>query len=260
MPGGRLRWHNAKRKQLPPNYGVRNGLDALKSGFQPRLPMRSESLQSLAQITACVGILLTILGGYGAHYFGKAIEQTRTHEAAQQEEKITALSAEAQQATAASAELQKRLGPFEHTARELFPNLAEEPALASLHEEIKELKTRRSPRELSAPQREAVLVALRKFPRREMDITVVKNDPEAWQFAEQLKSTIEAGGWAVTSMTVGEFSVPIHGIFVSVRQTPAPEVAGELVGALEAAGIVPNGNVDPRQRSDRVNLVVATKE
>jgi hypothetical protein len=222
--------------------------------------MRSESLQSLAQITACVGILLTILGGYGAHYFGRAIEQTRTLEAAQQEEKLSALNAKAQQASAATAELQKQLEPFEQTARELFPNLVGEPALAKLHAELGELKTRHSPRELSAPQREAVLVALRKFTHREIDITVVKNDPEAWQFAEQLKSTIEAGGWRVLAMTVGEFSVPIRGIFVSVRQTPAPAEAGELVSALEAAGIVPNGNVDPRQRSERVNLVVATKE
>ncbi len=219
--------------------------------------MRPESLQTLAQVIACVGILLTVLGGYGAHYFEREIARAQADAATQREEGIRA---EGQRSLAASADMKSQLEPFEKLAGEMHPDLAREPALAKLREDVEGLKTRLSPRLLSAPQQETILVALRKYAPREIDITAVKGDPEAWQFAEQLKSAIEAGGWTVASLAPGDFSVPIRGIFVSVRQTPAPPAAGELVGALEAAGIVPNGNIDPRQRSERVNLVVATKD
>lgn len=219
--------------------------------------MRPESLFTLAQFTACVGVLLTILGGYGAHYFGRTIAREREREITQREENA---HEQTQRAVAASTGLRKQLEPFEQLAREFHPDAPPESALSKLREDVESLRERRAPRELTAAQQESLLVALRKNPPREIDITVIRNDPEAQSFAALLKTAIEAGGWRVVSMEPGDFSVPIRGLFVSVRQTPAPPAAGELVAALEAAGVVPNGNIDPRQRSERVNLVVATKE
>lgn len=219
--------------------------------------MRPESLVTLAQFTACVGILLAILGGFGAHYFGRAVDRERTRDAAQREENARD---ELQRTLAVSTEMRKQLEPFEQLARDFHPDLAPEPALARLREEVEGLKVRRAPRALTAAQQEAILVALRKTTPRDIDITIIRNDPEAARYAEVLKSAIEAGGWRVVTMEPGAFNVAIRGLFVSVRQTPAPPAAGELVNALEAAGIVPNGNIDPRQRSERVTLVVAAKD
>jgi len=48
-------------------------------------------------------------------------------------------------------------------------------------------------------------------------------DQEAFQFATSLKSTLETAGWRVNGVNQSMFSVPVHGVVISVKCEPPPE-------------------------------------
>jgi hypothetical protein len=118
---------------------------------------------------------------------------------------------------------------------------------------------RRRPRTLTQSQAAAISKTLATVPSARISVSAVLGDPEAVQYASQLRQAIIAGGWQVDSFRQSVFSEHLAGLLIFVGANPPPSEANVLFQGLRAAGLTAEGNVDPAANPDRISLVVGAQ-
>ena len=163
--------------------------------------------------------------------------------------------------------LQEKLKPFEQLASNRYPGMETDAALGKLYREIQEvrketalLNERTASRRLIGEQAQKVTTSLKKHSSQTVMLTSVMGDGEAFQFATDIKSVLEAGGWKVDGVNQAVFSGPIKGVLIKVAIDPPPEQALWLFEALKAGGLRSSGMLDKQLPPDRFELLVGSKE
>jgi hypothetical protein len=108
---------------------------------------------------------------------------------------------------------------------------------------------------LSARQAEVLATSLRASGAHELTLTMLSSDAEAVEFAQRLKSAIEAGGWAVHVVDEAGSPRSVVGLEV-VSPVPLPSHFATLLGALGRAGLQPKGM--SREEADELEVVVGS--
>jgi len=225
--------------------------------------MSAQLLQTLSQIAIAVGVIFTAFGGFGAYYFGKAVDREKEQETAKNE---AALRGNVDKLLDGNVVLQKKLEPFEKLAQQLHPAQGNDEALESLKRDLQHLTERAStiekqaaPRSLSERQIKQIAANLGPAPGGGVSVTSVMGDQEAFMFAVALKSVLERGGWKVDGVNQAIYTNPIRGLIITVRNEPAPNAADRLLGQLNATGFTTVGNLNPNQPENSVWLIVGSK-
>jgi tetratricopeptide (TPR) repeat protein len=115
--------------------------------------MNPSTLQTISQIGVVVGIILTGLGGFGAYYYGKVLDEQKDKAGSTKEQQ---LRADISKLLTGNELLQGRLEPFEKLAKQLHPSLDQEDALGKLHEELAHLDQRTGALQQQINQAEAI--------------------------------------------------------------------------------------------------------
>jgi hypothetical protein len=136
-------------------------------------------------------------------------------------------------------------------------------ALRSLQTATAEAQVRPTPvelppasRALSEDQFELLATSLRAAGSHELTVSSPRNDTEANELADRLKSAVEAAGWTVHGVQQVAVAEPVFGVQV-LAPVPLPAHATTLIGALGRAGLQPRGL--SRQSVDRLEVVVGSK-
>lgn len=115
--------------------------------------MNPSTLQTISQIGVGVGLTLAAIGGFGAYHYGRIVEALKESEASTREQK---LQSDITKLLEGNEALQRRLEPFEATARELHPSLTKEDALERLREELEHLDKRTGMLQQQVQQSQAI--------------------------------------------------------------------------------------------------------
>ncbi|MGH7336103.1 MAG: hypothetical protein ACREI7_00875 [Myxococcota bacterium] len=108
---------------------------------------------------------------------------------------------------------------------------------------------------LSARQAEVLATSLRASGTHELTLTTLSNDAEALEFAQRLKTAIEAGGWTVHGVNEAASERTVVGLEVRAPN-PLPAHFATLLGALGRAGLQPKGL--SRQQVDKLEVLVGS--
>ena len=162
-----------------------------------RSEMSIESLQTLSQIVALVGLLATGLGGFGSYYFGQKVDDARAEEF---RTRLDGLLADGKA-------LGARLEPFYELARAASPGLDQDAALARLREEIERLREIAAKHEftpLTPPLRAQFVTRVRslapELARAGFSVLITHetwSPPPTRQYAAQLAELLMEGGLQV---------------------------------------------------------------
>lgn len=153
--------------------------------------------------------------------------------------------------------------PKSQPLREPDPNLELLPKIAEDVGEIKKQTAPETPRRLSHAQRAAMLEVLRKYQGFPIEIATVLQDNEADDYAQDFVAIFREAGWNLGgprgySSTLWSRS-PI-GLQLWFRSNEAqPPSLGPVVTALRAAGLEPEGILQPQLRADQVQLIIGEK-
>ena len=112
--------------------------------------------------------------------------------------------------------------------------------------DLKRAIDRRRPRAVTEGQAAAISKVLAARPQRRISITAVLGDPEALQYATQLRQAIVAGGWQVEGIRESLFSQQIAGLLIFVGAEPPPWDANALFQTLRVAGLTVAARNDRR--------------
>ena len=152
--------------------------------------MSAESLHSWSQVAIIVGIAISFLGTIGTYYFGKKSqnEQSQVFQ--------TSLD-----------DLEKKIEPFQELAQATRPDLDQDAALDSLHQEIERLRKIAARHEFAplAPElREAFVRHIQKSAPSFLNAGIsIRITHETWsppatkQYAGQLATLLREGGLQV---------------------------------------------------------------
>ncbi len=108
---------------------------------------------------------------------------------------------------------------------------------------------------LSVRQAELLATSLRASGANELTLSARGDDPETIEFAQRLKTAIEAGGWTVHGVHESESTHPVVGLEVRAP-APLPAHATTLLGALGRAGLQPKGS--SRQEVSELEVFVGS--
>ena len=154
-------------------------------------------LQTLSQLVAFIGAVLAALGVFGSYYFGKKTEDTRQQENQANFDKILWQN----------QELTEQLTPFLQLAHTARPDLDQDAALASLRDEIEQLRQLAAKREftpLDAGLRDVFVQRVREFSTSFSDAGIaIQITHETWsptttkQYARQLATLLREAGLSV---------------------------------------------------------------
>jgi hypothetical protein len=108
---------------------------------------------------------------------------------------------------------------------------------------------------LTLRQAQVLATSLRASRANELTLTATSDDPETIEFAQRLKTAIEAGGWTVHGVQAAQSAQPVVGLEVRAP-VPIPVHATALLGALGRAGLQPKGS--SRQAGDRLEVFVGS--
>lgn len=108
---------------------------------------------------------------------------------------------------------------------------------------------------LTVRQAQVLATSLRASRANELTLTATSDDPETIEFAQRLKTAIEAGGWTVHGVHASQSAQPVVGLEVRAP-VPIPVHATALLGALGRAGLQPKGS--SRQAGDRLEVFVGS--
>jgi hypothetical protein len=108
---------------------------------------------------------------------------------------------------------------------------------------------------LSVRQAEVLATSLRASGANEITLTARSDDPDTIEFAQRLKTAIEAGGWTVNGVHESASARPVVGLEVRAP-APLPAHATTLLGALGRAGLQPKGS--SRQEVSELEVFVGS--
>ena len=182
---------------------------------------------------------------------------------AQIESQTASISANAAEAKRIAAEIRSELAQSEQRVAQLEELARRKEALHSMERAAAELEAPAgSPGPpgvpgLSARQAEVLATSLRASGTHELTLTTLGNDAEALEFAQRLKTAIEAGGWTVHGVNEAEAASerPVVGLEVRAPN-PLPAHFATLLGALGRAGLQPKGL--SRQQVDKLEVLVGS--
>jgi hypothetical protein len=229
---------------------------------------------SAASLVAVLGGALLLLRGPIVEL---AVDDVRTLEAAAQrasadaqviadlrgeiEQQTAQISASAAQAQRAADEIRSELARSEQRVAQLEELSQRREAARSVERAAASIETpgRISDQTdvpgLSARQAEVLATSLRASGTHELTLTTLSDDAEAMEFAERLKTAIEAGGWTVHGVNETQVESPVSGLQV-LAPVPLPAHFATLLGALGRAGLQPKGMARPR--ADKLELLVGS--
>jgi hypothetical protein len=126
-----------------------------------------------------------------------------------------------------------------------------------------QIEERIAPRQLTNPQRSALVDALKRSPTKGMvGLRCVVGDAEGFAFASQLDEALKAGGWPTTGVSQGAPGPggnPV-GLAIVVRSAAgAPLYATALQRGFKSAGMDLSVAAEPSMRQGDVALVIGNK-
>jgi hypothetical protein len=223
---------------------------------------------------------------------GTAKDEQYAREKQASDEKVAALTAEAENAKKerARADLKieeakeraskadelagaanERAGVLEIQAQDLTrQNLTIRSGVANLEKEASEAKTRYlellervSPRSLSS-QRARLLDMLKQFAKGPITISCLNGNAESCGFAQEIADLLKDAGWTVEGprdmVLFGSNGQPPRGLFLTIKdgRNPPPQ-ANVLIQLLNSSGFLTQGEQNPRLEEGKLNLLVGVK-
>lgn len=194
--------------------------------------MNLESLNALFQWGSVGLIAVTFFIGAGALVTGNRINERQTERLVSLETELAATrtTLAAQQERAARAEA-----------------------------ELLEMRSRITPRHLTADQRDQLVARLSTRPKGIADVVCPSNDGEACVFAEELQAVLNDSGWTTTYTQAVLVRVPVGVQLQQPNEGDATLSMGALYAALRAFGVDTSGAFDPAIAQGRIEVLVGRK-
>lgn len=167
-----------------------------------------------------------------------------------------------------------KIDPFIELAKTRYPKETIDSALQKLIDDISKLENKTDiikektdlleqtirPRSLKQQDFENLVSVLNRFEKREIGITCVMGDQEAFAFATQLKSLFEKSGWKVKGVSQSVFTSPVKGWYIAVNSDPPPETANIVFRAFQSIGITLPGFRNESLPNETVEILVGSNK
>lgn len=116
------------------------------------------------------------------------------------------------------------------------------------------------PRTLSDDARRHMLDSLRTVPKGSVTVTAIMSNPEAENFASQIRDALIKAGWSVGGVNAVLMMPAPPGVLIRVvsLQSLPPHAVG-IQNALKAAGIDAPGLANSKMKADDVDILVGFK-
>jgi hypothetical protein len=100
---------------------------------------------------------------------------------------------------------------------------------------------------------------LKKFENKEIILTTVLGDTEAFQFAEQIKEVFVQSGWKVDGISQALYNKPVNGIIIKIKSKELPPHIKAIVKSLNLIGMKPTAWLDSNYTEGKVEIIVGTR-
>jgi hypothetical protein len=134
--------------------------------------------------------------------------------------------------------IDEQLEPFIQLARESYPGIPPESALAKLRGDLESLESRTvgleqrtSPRHLPATQASRISSKLRSQPQRKVLVQFDPTDLEAKTYGQQLAAAVASGGWSIETFELMAID-PTPGVHVFARDNDQAKATATLLHSL----------------------------
>jgi hypothetical protein len=191
-------------------------------------------------------IAITFFFGAGALWTSNRINDRQTA-------RLIVLESDLSKARTLLSEQQERTAKIEIEAA------AQRERAAKAEADLLEVKSRITPRHLTADQRDQLIARLRARPKGSADIVCPSNDHEACVFSEELQSVLNDAGWATSFVNAVLVRVPT-GVQISQRdEGDALLHVKELYAGFRAFGIDTSVVFDPSVSGTHAKVLVGRK-